>query len=359
LSRAFFAECVRPIVAAEFPRIAYSAALIGPGSDVLGLDSVRSTDHDWGPRLQIFLTREDAARFAAALTEILARGLPRAFRGYPTHFGPPDGGGIRMMTPVENGPVGHRVEIHALGDFLEARLGFDPRAPITRRDWLATPSQRLLEITAGAVFLDRLAQLETLRATLAWYPHDLWLYLIAAQWQRISEEEAFTGRCDEAGDSLGAAIIAARLVRDLIRLCFLLERRYAPYSKWLGSAFIRLPCAASLAPTLHAVLSAADAHEREQSLARAYASVAALHNARAITPPVDPSPRQFHGRPYRVLHAERFADATRAAIHDAEVLALPPTGAVDQFADSTTVLTRPARWRRLAALFEGPRADRM
>lgn len=29
---------------------------------------------------------------------------------------------------------------------------------------------------------------------------------------------------------------------------FLLEREYAPYSKWLGTAFSRLPCGAELIP---------------------------------------------------------------------------------------------------------------
>jgi len=34
--------------------------------------------------------------------------------------------------------------------------------------------------------------------------------------------------------------IWARLVRDAMMLCFLMERRYAPYIKWLGTAFAQI-----------------------------------------------------------------------------------------------------------------------
>src|SRR5262245_58397335 len=55
LNREFFQEVVVPIVAPW----AHSAALLGWGSDVLGLDSSRSTDHGWGPRLQVFVAQHD------------------------------------------------------------------------------------------------------------------------------------------------------------------------------------------------------------------------------------------------------------------------------------------------------------
>ena len=64
--------------------------------------------------------------------------------------------------------------------------------------------------------------------------------MLAAQWTWVAQEEAFVGRAVEVGDELGSRVMAARVVRELMRLCFLLERAYAPYSKWLGSAFARL-----------------------------------------------------------------------------------------------------------------------
>ena len=60
----------------EFPRLRYAAALLGPGSEVLGFDTERSTDHDWGPRLQVFLGADEAERHAGPVTEMLAERLP-------------------------------------------------------------------------------------------------------------------------------------------------------------------------------------------------------------------------------------------------------------------------------------------
>jgi hypothetical protein len=348
-SRAFYEEVVRPIVSAAAPKLEYAAALIGPGSEVLGFDTEQSTDHDWGPRLQVFLTVPEYERFAAAIGQALSRRLPPTFRGYSTRFGAPDSEGVRVMAPAGEGGV-HGVEISTIIGITQRWLGFDPRRGISLLDWLLTPSQRLLELTAGAVFRDDTGAVGRIRAALAWYPHDVWLYLIACQWRRIGEEEAFVGRAGQAGDELGSAVVGARLVRDLMRLCFLLERRYAPYSKWLGSAFARLACSGAIAPALEAALAARDWQTRERHLATAYELVAGMHNALGITPLVDPETRPFHNRPFRVLMASRFADAARRAITSEEVRRLPAIGSVDQFVDNTEVLSKPAHWRYLASV---------
>lgn len=55
---------------------------------------------------------------------------------------------------------------------------------------------------------------------------------------------------------------------------------------------------------------------------------------------VDPATRDYHGRPFRVLHAERFTAALRSSITDPEIRALSILGAIDQYADSTDLLGR-------------------
>src|SRR5579863_2921717 len=78
----------------------------------------------------------------------------------------------------------------------------------------------LREITGGAVYHDGLGELIPLRQKLAWYPHDVWLFMVACQWIRLEQEEPFPSRCGEAGDELGSRVIAARLVREVMQLCF-------------------------------------------------------------------------------------------------------------------------------------------
>ena len=141
-----------------------------------------------------------------------------------------------------------------------------------------------------------------MREALAWYPDDVWLWLLACQWRRIDQEEPFVGRTAEVGDELGSRVLAARLVRDAMRLCFLLERRYAPYAKWLGSGFRRLHAYEELGPMLEAALVATDYLARERTLRRGARAAGAAaqrdgrHRAgrrgrRAVLRPPVPSPR--------------------------------------------------------------------
>jgi hypothetical protein len=354
LAASTYHEAVRPILDVAFPRLAHSAALLGPGSEVLGFDTTRSTDHDWGPRLLLFLRPADARRHARHLTSLFAERMPAAVRGWSTNFSPPEPGRSRTLQPTGDAPVEHRIEVLDLDAWLATRLGVDPRNGMRTRDWLAIPTQLLLEVTAGAVFHDGLGQLEPIRTTLAWYPDDVWRYLLAAQWRRIAQEEAFPGRCAENGDDLGSRLVTARLVRDLMRLAMLIERHYAPYSKWLGTAFARLRCAPVLQPLLADALAATDWPQREGALCAAYEHLARAYNDLGLADPVEPTVRPFHDRPFRVLAADRLADTTYRAITDPEVSALPPhIGGIDQFVDNTHVLGAADRARAAATALHG------
>jgi hypothetical protein len=315
---------------------AHSAALIGTGSEVLGLDTERSTDHGWGPRLKVFVEAGEIE----AVGDAVDRGLPGEFRGWPTRFG------------WDEVPVTHHVEVAELGAWLACRIGVDPRGGMSAPQWLCAPQQRLLEVTSGAVFHDDDGGLEAVRAALAWYPDDVWLWLLACQWRRLDQEEPLVGRAAEVGDELGSRVVAARLVRDVIRVAFLLERRYAPYGKWLGSAFARLDAAAKLGPALLEVLGADDYEAREAALVVAVEELAARHNALAIMEPVDPSVRFFHSRPFRVLGSSRFADACLERMRDPWLSSLPPIGGVDQISDSTDVLEEARLFSAVAALYD-------
>lgn len=126
-----------------------------------------------------------------------------------------------------------------------------------------------------------------------------------------------------------------------MRLCLLLERRYAPYTKWLGSAFAQLEAAERLMPSLRGTLAATDYADRERHLCDAYETVARMHNAAGLTAPVEPTRRPYHSRPFLVLHAERFSSALARTLTDPQLRDLPLTGSVDQWADSTDLLARP------------------
>jgi hypothetical protein len=59
LCEQFYKEVVKVLIETEFYELRYSAGLIDYGSEVLGFDTERSTDHDWGPRILLFLSAKD------------------------------------------------------------------------------------------------------------------------------------------------------------------------------------------------------------------------------------------------------------------------------------------------------------
>jgi Domain of unknown function (DUF4037) len=338
---------VRPLLDRDFPDFEHAAALIGTGSEVLGYDDATSRDHNWGPRVQLFV--RDASH-AAAVEDRLAHELPLEFAGFPTNFGAPEESGSRLLVPVAAGPVAHRVEVLALSEFLRELLGVDPLERFTAADWLLTPAQRLLEVTAGAVFDDAIGDLTRARALLAWYPHDIWLIAMAGHWRRIAQLEHLHGGAGLRADELGASLLGSALVRDAMRLGFLQCRRYPPYPKWFGTAYAALDL-----PERHALETAQRAtawRERESAIVEAGETIARRHNELGITEHVDPTHRTFHGRPIRVLDADRFVDALRDAVADPVVLHL--AGAIDAVSDNTDVLTRPLLWRELVGLYDRP-----
>jgi hypothetical protein len=349
LSERFYEGAVKPILASRFPDLTYSAALIGSGSEVLGFDTPQSTDHDWGPRLMLFLGEADHEVHHQEIDRTLRQELPVEVHGYPTNFGLHDDG-TPVMAATERGPVHHGVAFLTVRRFFEHILNFDPTGDIRAVDWVGVPEHRLRMLTAGRVFHDGLGQLAPIRARLRYYPDDVWFYLLAAQWRRIAQEEAFMGRCGQVGDALGSRLIAAGLVRDLMRLCFLMERRYAPFVKWFGSAFAQLDCARELRPTLTRVLEAGSWRTRQAHLTAAYEFVAEMHNALGITGLLTTEVSPYHSRPFLVIHADRFVEAIRAEIKSEDVLALPEhLGSIEQFVDATDALKHLDRFRAIYA----------
>ncbi len=333
LSAAFYTEVVRPLLKGQ----PHAAALLGWGSDVLEYDTTRSTDHGWGPRLLVFLDDHDGID---ELNRLLDIRLPERFRGWPVRFGWDE---VEAM---------HHVTVTTLSSWLLDQLGVDPTLGMSVLDWLLTPQQRLLGVVAGAVHADDSGALGEVRQTLSWYPDPVWRWVIACQWHRIAQEEAFVARAAEVGDELGSRVTAVRLVRDMMHLALLLERQYAPYQKWLGSAFARGPHADNLPGDLADVLDARHVAARETALAVAYAALARRHNDTGVTGPLDPAIVTYHERPARVLMADRFSEACLATVDEPTLRGRPLIGTVDQIVDNTDVLSSPRRYRHLAALYE-------
>ena len=355
LSRQFYWEAVRPLLDRFYNVLPHAAALLGSGSEVLGFDTPMSMDHDWYPNVLIFL-RDQEADLKEPIREMLRQNLPHSFMGFGVDSAPvEEEASTREMVEGAEGPVEHNVFPVTLLSFAMRWLAWDINQPLDALDWLTIPSQSLRMMTAGAVHFDGVGELTAFRQTLAWYPYDVWLYLLASGWRRIGEEEHLMPRAGYVGDELGSAIMGSRLVRDVMSLCFLMERQYAPYPKWFGTAFQQLKCAPELTPFLWQTQQASTWQEREEALGAALQYLACWHNRLGITKILPESLSSFFGRPFQVIWGSGFAEEIGNAIADPDLQRIARKGyigSIDQFSDSTDLRSNVVWRQNLRKLYE-------
>jgi hypothetical protein len=354
LARLFYLEAVAPLVARAVPGLRHTAGRFGHGSDVLALDDRISRDHGWGPRCELLLADNTAGEIFQTVDATLREHLPPRFRGYSTSYRE------WVRVDVDGPPIDHRVEIASPRSYLSHALGTATVTGWSAVDWLIVPQQRLLEVTSGQLFRDDL-DFAQVRRTLSFYPDDLRLHLIAAEWKMIGEEQAFLGRAGARGDEVGSALVAARLAESLMRLTFYLEGRYAPYAKWLGSAFRRLAGGGALPASIALMLSAATWQERDRYWVDGLAEVIAMHERHGLLVPGRYIPAEvYSGRPGRGLpqfdrdgltSVAGLIKEIRKQIVGREVFALPPDlGSLDQISRCPDQLYAHGRRPALAGL---------
>jgi hypothetical protein len=247
LNGAYYRDCVSKTLEEHCPRIAerHAAALIGYGSEVLGNDDELSKRYGWGPRLLLFLTREDHKAWGEKLLAILNRHIPPTFLDHPTRFtsnGPPQ----PTIDPTEN--VG--IAITTCERFIELYLGLSDidvqTNPPTSKDWLLIYEAYLLRLTAGEVFHDGIGVLTALREYFEYFPDDVWRHRLAYSWAALDTDITLIATCAARGDILSSRIAVARTVERIISIVFLLNRTYKPgYLKWIHRQFHKLPHLAS------------------------------------------------------------------------------------------------------------------
>lgn len=338
LARDFHADVVEPLLARAIPGLRYAAGRLGSGSDVLGFDDAMSSDHDWGCRLTLLVDEPDRAA-VPQVRLLLERELPESYRGWPVRF------------PVTWDPsVTHNVWIATVREFAVSRLGIDPVAELSARDWLILTGQSVLEVTAGPVFADQTAELAQVRARLRWYPPDVERYVLAAGWRRISQEMPMVGRTAERGDELGSRLLSTRLAGDLMWLAFALSRQWPPYPKWRGTAFLALPVAAELAGPLNAAAEAPRWRDREGALADACEILLEIQRASGLPAPAQ-AVTPFWDRPYRTVD-EAVCESLRSAITDPDLARLPAVGSIEQWVSNVDVLSSPGRRADLRTAYQ-------
>ena len=117
-------------------------------------------------------------------------------------------------------------------------------------NWLSIPEQILLEFTSGLVFRDDIGDLRNARNLMNYYPDNVLKFLLVHEWNSPGGDFHPIGRTGSRGDRLGMQILAGKVAHHLIRIAFMISRKYIPYKKWFGTIFKNLPLASVLEPIL-------------------------------------------------------------------------------------------------------------
>ncbi len=222
LSELFFEQSVRPafkkmLSIQEFQRLSFG--LVGPGSECYGFDDELSRDHDWGPRVIVWVpstTSKDTIARYQAIYDGLA---PYCF-------------GYGYSRTLDSSII--RKGIHPIDGFFSSVLGYD-HPPTTELEWIVVKEEALSLATNGKVFSDGSGLVTAFRASLMeYYPTDVWLKKISSRCALIAQYgQSNLLRSYARNDELGIGYELAMVAREAAMLVYLLKKQYRPYYKWL------------------------------------------------------------------------------------------------------------------------------
>lgn len=229
LSRAYYKEVVRPAIESEFGdkvnRMAFG--LIGDGSECYGFDDEISQDHDFGPRVQIWLTNEDFEDFGRKLQTFMST-VSKEFMGYT---------GVNMSQYGDG-----REGVFTIGGFYSRFIGLE-RTPVTLQEWRMLPETNLSIATNGEVFFDGVGKFTKFREKLlGFYPEELRLKKMAARCMKMAQSGQYNyTRCMRRGEYVGAWLAAAEFLQTAGSMIYLMNKRYCPFYKWMHRGLKTLP----------------------------------------------------------------------------------------------------------------------
>jgi hypothetical protein len=243
LSKAYFEEFGRPMLEREFSdyldRIA--VGLVGHGSECFGFDDEISTDHDFEPGFCIWLTDEDEREFGFRLFRAYSK-LPKEFMGIK----------CRDKSALGSKEKG----VFTISEFYKTYTGRNG-APECWQDWLYTPSHYFAEATNGTVFCDPLGEFSRIREEIKnGMPEDVRLKKIASCALHMAQSGQYNyKRCISHGEIGAARLALNEFVKYCAEIVFLLEKRHAPYYKWIFRAMRSLQSLPHMADKLETLLT--------------------------------------------------------------------------------------------------------
>lgn len=221
ICRKYYEEIGAPMIHDRFERYESRIAvgLVGEGSDCFGFDDVLSRDHDWGPGFCMWV---DDVTYDA-----IGKELQEAYDSLPAEFM-----GYRRMTTRE---AEGRLGVIRVKDFYSKLLHMQNGIPRNEEEWLSVAEEDLAAATNGAIFKDDEGIFFSIRnALLNYYPEKVFRRKLAYEIVRMAQTGQYNfTRSLNRKDKVTASMYLAEFIEHTLKVLFLLNRKYAPYKKWM------------------------------------------------------------------------------------------------------------------------------
>lgn len=249
LCRDFYLEYGAPMIHTLFPEYedGIAVGLAGEGSECFGFDDEVSRDHDFGPGFCMWLTE--------SLYEEIGEKLQAAYDSLPSSYM-----GIRRITTAK---AGKRVGVFRIKDFYEKLIGL-PDVPKSNHQWLFLEDYQLAAATNGQVFRDDLGEFTRIRKELLkHYPEEVRVQKIAREAALMAQTGQYNyGRMYGRGEKVTAFIALSEFMKHTMSMVYLLNRRYAPFYKWMHKGMDSLPILPEIMDILNAIVDMQIGDER-------------------------------------------------------------------------------------------------
>ena len=238
LAEKYYEAYGRPMLETKFSDIMDQAAvgLVGQGSECLGFDDAISMDHDYGPSFCIWLPRDIYVQYGAAM-QAEYDALPQEFMGFSGRVAGEQGQG--------------RVGVLCIEDFYAGILGRDT-VLLTNQDWLTLSEADLATATNGKVFEDRLGKFSEIRdGLLQYYPREVWIRRLVQSMAKAAQSGQYNyARAMKRGERVTAELSLTEFIRESMKIVYLLNRKFAPYDKWMRRGMKELPIGSEIGDML-------------------------------------------------------------------------------------------------------------
>ncbi len=253
LARTFFEEYGRAMIHEGFgayeDRI--TAGLVGRGSQCYGFDDPLSRDHDFGPDFCIWLDDDLYEEIGDKLQEAYDK-LPAEYLGYKrVPQIPPDGKRVGVIRTREF----YARILDISEDYLDRYT--EPAF------FVNVDEANLSQCTNGEIFMAGKGDFARIREGLAYYPDIIWKKKIAQELHYSAQMGQYNYiRMLKRGEKVASEIALAGYMEHTMKLVYLLNRKYAPYYKWLHRGMADLEKAAVIMDIFNAVYDMPKGDER-------------------------------------------------------------------------------------------------